>query len=478
MFKEAQLLLYSTNLKLCNMASNRWSSMVTVLTSILQNWEALATTLFKRSRTSALDAPKKQKELMEILAVVGPVVDLLKELQGNDATTGPRMVIGIARLLATTLDCSKPLVISDPEAKRKGVDMDGELSDMLEGPRYHGLPGVLAKHEVVRPHEDLEPSARAFRARLAVEIKKRLVNDRYKEGGKDKHYAYLFDGAVASHPALVELRHIDALAGSHQQGSVVKGRVLQRAIYPRLVRYFIHQAAEEAAAGSGGGAESGSAGCAVRGGQQQQTLEAGFAATTVGLDMFGFQPAAPAPAPVVLTPAQRACKAWEEYYNWSTSDEPEAATARANRWTQLPVWWSKEGKRLFPAMAFAFRCLFAVGASAAHLERDFSVGGSLFTKKRTRMTAAFAEVNLFLNLNTALIPPSSRISILTPEQMLAAMPPRVMDLESFKKFSVLSPASFTTDEAEEQELEEELEGLEQLLAGGGPTGQEWPVVVN
>jgi len=276
------------------------------------------------------------------------------------------------------------------------------------------------------------------------------------------------------------LKHVDALAGSQQQGSVVKARVLHRAIYPRLVRYFFLLGAEEAAAGSagGGGTEGGSGGDGGGGGQQQQTLEAGFAATTAGLDMFGFQPVAPAPAPVVLAPAQRACKAWEAYYKWCISDDPEAAAARAKTWTQLPVWWSKEGKRLFPAVAFAFRCLFAVGASAAHLERDFSVGGNLFTKKRTRMTAAFAEVNLFLNLNKALIPPSSLISILTPEQMLAAMPPRVMNVQSFRQFSVLSPASVTTDEAEEQELEEELEELEQLRARGGQTGQEGLVVVD
>ena len=74
-------------------------------------------------------------------------------------------------------------------------------------------------------------------------------------------------------------------------------------------------------------------------------------------------------------------------------------------------------------MARVARVLLSVPASSAVLERDFSTAGRLITGSRSSLSAAYAEMVLFLNGNQDHIP--IEVPALSAEQALQAVPRRL-----------------------------------------------------
>ena len=74
-------------------------------------------------------------------------------------------------------------------------------------------------------------------------------------------------------------------------------------------------------------------------------------------------------------------------------------------------------------MARVARVLHSAPASSAVLERDFSIAGRLITDSWSSLSAAYAEIVMFLNGNIEHIP--IQVPALSTEQTLQAVPRRL-----------------------------------------------------
>ena len=89
----------------------------------------------------------------------------------------------------------------------------------------------------------------------------------------------------------------------------------------------------------------------------------------------------------------------------------------------LLSFWAGEGRALYPNMARVSRVLLSMPASAAVLERDFSMAGRLITGSRSRLAGEYVEMTLFLNGNNEYI--HVEVPSLSESQMKEAVPRRL-----------------------------------------------------
>lgn len=80
--------------------------------------------------------------------------------------------------------------------------------------------------------------------------------------------------------------------------------------------------------------------------------------------------------------------------SWPVKKANEEKTPRPDR----SNWW-KQNHKDFPILSKLARRFLAIPASSVPAERVFSVGGTLVSKKRSRLTPGHVEMLLFLNKN-------------------------------------------------------------------------------
>lgn len=71
---------------------------------------------------------------------------------------------------------------------------------------------------------------------------------------------------------------------------------------------------------------------------------------------------------------------------------------------EILKWWGEYGSKKFRWLSHVARSAFGHPASAAGIERDFSMAGQMLSPRRSRLDAVYAEVLMYLNLNFDDIP--------------------------------------------------------------------------
>ena len=114
-------------------------------------------------------------------------------------------------------------------------------------------------------------------------------------------------------------------------------------------------------------------------------------------------------------------------------------------------------------MARVARVLLSVPASSAVLKRDFSTAGHLITASRSSLSAAYAEMDMFLNGNIEHIP--TEVPALSTEQALQAVPRRL----SNPKAEVAALSAGEAGHADEAGVDAH---YDEYAGGAGSAGEE------
>jgi len=188
-FEEEQLKLYSSELKLVNMASHRWCSADAVIERFISMWRPIFRSYFFNSKPFPL--LHQQKHLKELYALLHPTTEIIKLAQSNQPCSGPRFLLKVTSLVTDTLSTTKPLKFKEP-----GWDDKNERVEWMER-------SVL--------NYQLTDIGQTSRRLLRQAVLKRFVNDRYLSTGTLSS-SYIFDQAALAHPDCIGMRWIDDLA--------------------------------------------------------------------------------------------------------------------------------------------------------------------------------------------------------------------------------------------------------------------------
>lgn len=438
---KAQLEKYGKELALKNTAANRWSSAVVVLRRFAESWSAVFKGLYLRSspHTNA-EIKTRRREILETLAVLEPVNEVLKDLQASDATTGARLPFLVNTLLATHLDVEKPLCIVDPEAPRlvsHGTRVANSATSDNSEESTDETGKAKVKHIRHRAPHDLTDIGKKMREAMREEVIARFIKPRYLN--PDERTSFLFDAGAMAHPFYVQLKWVDRWNGevsSVQVKSRIRSVVLKQ--LEAVFKVADEDGNEQESDGGGGDGDGG----------RQLTLQQAFRKPqpSAGAELFGMdsdsEESEEGQGPG--TPAAQAAAMLAEYEEWCKTVRKEW---KEKGWHEVKELWACDEKGLpnglgahkFPQLALVFRCLLGVAGSAAILERDFSVAGNLLTQRRTMLDAAYVEMILFLHLNSDFIPPLSTIPALLPEQRIQAVPLHLRTRADFLRYSQLDP---------------------------------------
>lgn len=133
--------------------------------------------------------------------------------------------------------------------------------------------------------------------------------------------------------------------------------------------------------------------------------------------------------------------------------------------TVLEFWKRMEAQGNYRIIPKAVRVLFAVPASSAQIERDFSVIGSMVTAQRASLSSAKIDMCSFLNRNRDFVDISqcasierSKINAHTPQSMTFALS-TVEDAE-FLDTMIVDAFATDSDDEEEEDQEEEMKSDE------------------
>jgi hypothetical protein len=199
LFDETQLEMYGKSLKLVLFAMNRWSSAEECLRRLLTDFIPILRTYHTRSRRMEL---KNQKQaLLELYSLVRSVNIIIKDLQGNAATSGPNFVLKIALLFLNELSLEEPLVVVSPAVVAGKEDPEDLEEGGLGAEAGEGGAGEKLPRGHTRVAADkLTDIRRESRIRLCAGIVSRFVGPRYLSTGDGSKTSYVFDAAAFCRP--------------------------------------------------------------------------------------------------------------------------------------------------------------------------------------------------------------------------------------------------------------------------------------
>ncbi|CAN0129982.1 unnamed protein product, partial [Pylaiella littoralis] len=87
-------------------------------------------------------------------------------------------------------------------------------------------------------------------------------------------------------------------------------------------------------------------------------------------------------------------------------------------------WWRRKGRKMFPFLAPVAQQVFGNQASASQAERDFSGCGVLLVPNRSRIDTYWAEMVMFLHVNSEHTPALEDIPIIAAKDVGACLPAR------------------------------------------------------
>lgn len=237
------------------------------------------------------------------------------------------------------------------------------------------------------------------------------------------------------HPALADLKYIDALVSNKDIAETVKTKIVKR--FTELAVEMAEKAAEEDHENASGGEDLTlpvKRGRASRIGKRKARKNSDGATvkmhpmfTTAGTEKAQaesneYEALGLFEVTKDAGPAPRTIR--EKVKQELTEFKAMPGVTLANLSTGATLgFWKVDGAREFPNMARAARVLLGAPASAAVLERDFSAAGRMMTSIRNSTDSAWVEIILFLNGNQGNIP--ANIPHLTDAEVEAAIPGRL-----------------------------------------------------
>lgn len=407
--------MYGKATKLVNAVPHRWISTCNVLEEILRSWAALEEHYMKNEQGGSFPLAAHKTEVEELYSLMKPIAVLMKDSQQTGVPTGLDTFISLVMLRCTTLDTSKPLTITVP---RKALAGEG---------------GTTTTTSIDRPAASLQTVTTYTREKLFVGVTKRFFAKRYDEAVVATPPAgFVFEMAACMSPCFVQLQWLPAVCSSETEAKRVD-KVIKDKVVDLMVRMAEGVGAKSAEKNPGG--EDSDSGKSAEPRQKRKAgpfdTAGGSASSNAATSektkkllasgVFGGSSSdsnAKEKQSSVVT-LRQACQQefdrFQQRFKGATLDDYPLA--------DLLPFWINEGLSIYPNMARVARVLLSVPASSAVLERDFSTAGRLITGSRSSLSAAYAEMVLFLNGNQDYIP--IEVPALSTEQALQAVPRRL-----------------------------------------------------
>ncbi|CAN0433432.1 unnamed protein product, partial [Ectocarpus sp. 12 AP-2014] len=372
--------------KLVNAVPHRWISTCNVLEEILRSWQALEEHYQKNEQGGTFPLAQHKTVIEELYSLMKPVSVIMKESQEKGVPTGLSTFAALVMLRADTLDVTKPLEVTVP---RKATTTDGAHTS--------------ATTTIERPADSLQDVTTTTRTMLAAALDKRFFSKRYDASVVAVPPSdYVFEMAACMSPALHTLPWLTSMCSSDEEAGrvhkLIKGKVVD------LMVKLAEGAGAEPGKATEGDTSGASASAPPPFKRSRGPLTVGTTERTKRLlksGVFGGSKSSTSrdDGPSELTMKEVCQQEFDRFMarfaDTTISDYPIEV---------LLEFWAGEGKALYPNMARAARVLLSVPASSAVLERDFSTAGRLITGARSRLSAAYVEMVLFLNGNQQYIP--------------------------------------------------------------------------
>ena len=409
MYEDIQHLMFGKATKLLNAVPHRWISICKVLEEVLRNWAALEEHYVKKERGAAFPLATYKTEIEELYSLMKPIAVLMQESQQTGVPTGLNTFLALVMLRCSTLDASKPLLITVP---CKALAEEA---------------GTTITTTVDRPAENLKPVTANTRQMLLVAVNKRFFDKRYNRAVvSDPPPGYVFEMAACMSPCFVQLMWLSAVCSSQKEAQCV-GKLIKDKVVDLMVSMAQGMGEEPVKEPEGDGGKSTA--------PREKRKLGPFAAVAspnkksneatkrlLASGVFGGSSSSKTDKkwPAVLTMrevCQHEFDRFQQRFEGACVDDYPVG--------DLLEFWTKEGRSLYPNMARAARVLLSVPASSAVLERDFSTAGRLITESRSKLDAAYAEMVLFLNGNQEYIP--QEVPALSTEQALQAVLKRLSE---------------------------------------------------
>ncbi|CAN0133135.1 unnamed protein product [Ectocarpus fasciculatus] len=402
-YDDIQVLLLGNSTKLVNAVPHRWISTCNVLEEILRSWQALEEHYQKNEHEGSFPLAQIKTEIEELYSLMKPIADLMKESQETGVPTGLSTFIALVMLRADTLNVERALDVTVP----RKVTTGGATSS--------------ATTTIVRPADSLQPVTKTTRAMLADALDKRFFNKRYNADVLAVPPPdYIFEMAACMSPSFHKLPWLPAMCSSGEEAERV-GKLIKSKVVDLMVKL-----AEGAGAGArnvtGGGSSCASASAPPPSKRARGLFTTGAAERTKKLlksGVFGGSKSTSSDEGQKELTLKEVCQ--EEFDRFMARFVDTSVEEYPME--ELLDFWAGGGQTLYPNMARAARILLSVPASSAVLERDFSTAGRLITEARSRLSAAYVEMVLFLNGNQQYIP--LEVPKLSKAQASEAVPARL-----------------------------------------------------
>ena len=368
----------------------RWCGLSGVLETVIANESAINSVYAREKKENPLR--ERGAEMSEIYSLVKPVGDLITEFQNTTVPTGQAALLGLAALKLTTLNADERLDIITPERK---ADKNGTKRTGSEELRITSQP---------RQHEKLTEAGKLLREKMLKAIRWRWYDKRYSSSALSDH---VFDMQMALHPTTANLAYVDRLALDDTLSAEIKEKITSQ-----VVAFAVQLQRVAVAGGSGSGKSPAKRARNQKGRARDDSVSDGnvntptkntgtekdhaISAKFARIGLFTkVDTSSPAPQPSVAS---------QVHAELDKLRAVNAGTLTASLSCSAILKWWKQWGRDFPLLARVARVVFAVPASAAVLERDFSDAGRMAMSSQKNNDTAYMEMVLFLHGNSDLIP--------------------------------------------------------------------------
>lgn len=407
--QEVQLEHAESALRLISDVPQRWKSTANLLQRILFLWKDVRLMMSRLGKPFPNDADHPL--LLQLYSLMSPITDLITTAQGASVPEAHRVIGTLLFLKQTVLNIAAPLTIIDPAT--------GSIPFQIPADQLHSV----TKHT---------------RQLLIKAIDNRFF-DRYQNLS---HRSGMFDLCCFFYPPFNSLMYIRPLLSSFPSGDTTADAIrenTEREIFDLTLLHATNRAQPDVIVIPP--SPSTTTTSLVH---STPTLEG-----TITMAMFGaqMQPAA-APSPSTATTESRV---QDEIAQYQATHETMASLPFSNI---LKFW--RENERTFPNLASVARVVLGFAASAAGIERDFSVAGDTITRKRASLDDALVEMMLFLNINQADVPSLNEVKALQEQATLLSVLPDRFHLRVFRDVQAMS---ISADDADTDDVDADAEPL-------------------
>lgn len=291
--------------------------------------------------------------------------------------------------------------------------------------------------------QELSDTAKICKERLIKALTERITEFRYTE----MHVAdrsLIYDMAIAMHPAfcLKPYRWVRSVQDSEDECQKVENAI-EEGILSRIEKVVSHYRSRNKDTGL---VDSSAVQEANRGGavpvlyHNHSHAFADFQSAAISAVATEIQ------KDIISTPAEEAKEWLKKFREWSVANAVHKKLNEMDH-TGIFLYWANEST--FPVLAEVARTLLGVQASAAQIERDFSIAGVLVNSRRSRLDCAYVDMVLFMYCSYDSIPCPEEVPKISITKFEDKLPRRYRDLDIFediRKIDNFRPEQDTADD--------------------------------